>query len=102
MKKATAKRTCDYCHKEKKYSEMEILGITNICSNCFNERQKQLVNACKDCKNIPNYICESCGQKYCSDCALQMEYECDCTCPPRIVPLKQKTKANKSKKKGDA
>lgn len=49
--------------------------MTEECEVCF--KKKRL-----------NHMCESCGIKYCNQCAKDMDYQCDCHEPPRIVKIK--------------
>ena len=38
------------------------------------------------------YVCEECGTKYCSRCAAELDFECGCIEPPRIVRIENKRK----------
>lgn len=42
-----------------------------------------------DCKGKVKYECEDCGQTFCSFCASMMDYECDCTEPPKLILIKK-------------
>lgn len=46
--------------------------------------------SCDDeCKNKAEYECESCGTRFCKECAENLDYECDCEPLPRLIPIKK-------------
>ena len=45
--------------------------------------------SCDDeCKGIAEWECELCGTRYCDDCAVNSDYECDCEEPPHLIKIK--------------
>lgn len=44
------------------------------------------------CKNKAELECEKCSTKYCSKCAAELDFVCDCIEMPRIIMIENKRK----------